>query len=144
MTQTIQEPICFWCRHFNVQLYNEHPSEFKCAVFPQEIPRAIVASRFDHRYAFEGDQGIRFELYRSKADLPNAIQEVLVAPEDYLAIMIRGLEESRAAGRAQPPLEVFSQNTEEDAMTMYLRLANAAIERRNRGENSLEEHQSDL
>jgi hypothetical protein len=47
-------PICPRCRHFNRETWT-------CSAFPEEIPVEILYSEFDHREAFEGDNGIRFE-----------------------------------------------------------------------------------
>lgn len=34
----------------------------KCVAFPQGIPKVILLNAIDHRKAFPGDHGIRFEL----------------------------------------------------------------------------------
>jgi hypothetical protein len=48
---------CDHCKHL---LY---PNEvgWKCAAFPDGIPRDIVENRHDHRTAYPGDQGLRWE-----------------------------------------------------------------------------------
>lgn len=37
------------------------PGNWKCAAFPGGIPEAIATDGADHREAFPGDGGIRFE-----------------------------------------------------------------------------------
>jgi len=50
-------PQCISCRHFD----GEDLSKNSCAAFPAGIPDAIMENRADHRRAFEGDGGIRYE-----------------------------------------------------------------------------------
>lgn len=59
---------CSNCVHFRDELEEvddredlEADSVFACAAFPQGIPAAILEERHDHRKAFKGDQGIRFD-----------------------------------------------------------------------------------
>ena len=39
-----------------------------CTAFPEGIPDAITEGLFDHRRAYPGDGGVRFELAEGKAD----------------------------------------------------------------------------
>lgn len=45
---------CFSCKH-------QTPRRRSCSAFPDEIPNAIWENEFDHRQAYPGDRGIRFE-----------------------------------------------------------------------------------
>lgn len=45
---------CVWCRHRSAD-------GRRCKAFPKGIPEAILSNRHDHRYAFDGDYGVRFE-----------------------------------------------------------------------------------
>lgn len=51
-------PICSGCTHFD-RKYKGHG--YRCTAFPDGIPREILESAADHRQAYAGDQGIRFE-----------------------------------------------------------------------------------
>jgi hypothetical protein len=51
-------PICLGCTHYQ---RSHQGYGFRCAAFPDGIPDAIIESRTDHRLAFVGDRGIRFE-----------------------------------------------------------------------------------
>lgn len=74
-------PQCLWCAHLKrslaVEDFPEMSETFTCSAFPDSIPRAIFANAHDHREAFEGDQGIRFEVLsadereRLELDEPN-------------------------------------------------------------------------
>lgn len=52
----IYSPICTSCRHLNLS------RQRSCKAFPDGIPQEIWSGQNDHRSAFEGDGGIRFEL----------------------------------------------------------------------------------
>lgn len=56
MTET---PQCFVCKHYLGP--GDHPEKMICAAFLFGIPQEIVWNEFDHRNAYEGDHGIRFE-----------------------------------------------------------------------------------
>ncbi|MCW8858054.1 MAG: hypothetical protein OQJ95_11870 [Kangiella sp.] len=45
---------CLICKHYIGVGY--------CAAFEDGIPAEIMTGKFDHHKAYEGDQGIRFEL----------------------------------------------------------------------------------
>jgi hypothetical protein len=49
-------PLCAVCTH-----YDRSSAGFQCAAFPKGIPAAILESTADHRLAFDGDGGTRFE-----------------------------------------------------------------------------------
>lgn len=50
---TIKTPICFGCKHFK--------GNMTCDAFPDGIPEDIRLSRHDHRDAYPGDNGVRYE-----------------------------------------------------------------------------------
>ena len=49
-------PDCIWCRRFR-----KAGELWCCEAFPSGIPRAILASKHDHRLAFDGDNGLTFQ-----------------------------------------------------------------------------------
>lgn len=51
---TIIAPMCVYCKHIAAE-------GLTCAAYPGGIPAAIVESRRDHRQAYRGDGGIRFD-----------------------------------------------------------------------------------
>lgn len=53
---TFLSPICYGCTHFRAK--DETPC---CDAFPDGIPVTILRSAVDHREAYPGDQGIRFD-----------------------------------------------------------------------------------
>jgi hypothetical protein len=59
-------PICLECSRLQGRRKNRSPS---CAAFPKGIPDAIYLGAFDHRSAYVGDKGIRFQLAEGKAVL---------------------------------------------------------------------------
>ena len=59
-------PICLECARLQCRGKNRVPS---CAAFPKGIPDAIYLGAFDHRTAYVGDKGIRFQLAEGKAVL---------------------------------------------------------------------------
>lgn len=56
----IVRPQCLDCRHFRRPPAGG-PGDVACDAFPAGIPREILLARHDHRRAFPGDRGIRFE-----------------------------------------------------------------------------------
>ena len=48
--------------------------DWSCSAFPSGIPEEITEERFDHRKAWEGDQGIRFE---ARPDAPAGVNAEL-------------------------------------------------------------------
>lgn len=57
MSQSYQ---CLLCKHFNF-------AGEGCAAFPAGIPPEILSGEFDHRKAYDGDGGIRWEPADDKA-----------------------------------------------------------------------------
>ena len=51
-------PQCYNCRNYEGQQ--------KCKAFEKEIPAAIFENRFDHRKAYEGDNGIQYKKVKVK------------------------------------------------------------------------------
>lgn len=51
MSQSYQ---CLLCKHFNL-------ASEGCAAFPLGIPEEILSGQHDHRKAYDGDGGIRWE-----------------------------------------------------------------------------------
>jgi len=49
---------CVKCRHLDE---DAPPGVFRCAAFPDGIPRSILLSKRDHRKPYKGDNGIQFE-----------------------------------------------------------------------------------
>lgn len=45
---------CLWCKH-------KWSGVLQCDAFPDGIPPEIVTGLHDHRQAFDGDGGIRYE-----------------------------------------------------------------------------------
>jgi hypothetical protein len=60
----ILPPMCLFCSRYN---HTTHPDEPDCEAFV-EIPDPIFRGEFDHRNAFPGDAGRRFELDQAVAD----------------------------------------------------------------------------
>jgi len=50
-------PLCHRCLHWRRDEFDG----FRCAAFPDGIPSAILEGDHDHREAYDGDGGIRFE-----------------------------------------------------------------------------------
>ena len=48
---------CAYCRH----LQGQRGATIICAAFPQGIPVEIVDNEFDHKQAYPGDHGTRWE-----------------------------------------------------------------------------------
>ncbi len=53
----VYSPVCMRCRHLDL----ENIEARRCRAFPDAIPNAIWTGEHDHRTAFPGDHGIRFE-----------------------------------------------------------------------------------
>ena len=49
-------PMCYSCVH-----YNDDDDDLTCGAFPDGIPEPILLSQFDHRYPYDGDDGVLFE-----------------------------------------------------------------------------------
>jgi hypothetical protein len=76
MTYSVYEPMCKYCKHFDVEQWlKNHSPEYwfgnglmggvSCAAFPypETIPNEIYYDYlFDHRFPYPKDKGIRFEL----------------------------------------------------------------------------------
>lgn len=58
-------PICTACTRLKL---GDDLDGWRCEAFPEGIPVEITEGGFDHRKAFRGDNGIRFELDPAKAD----------------------------------------------------------------------------
>lgn len=56
-------PICMVCKHLHDSI-----NSFTCDAFPDGIPQAIAMNGADHRDAFSGDNGIRFEVKEGVSD----------------------------------------------------------------------------
>jgi hypothetical protein len=68
--------ICPECRHFdqNAPLVNEAGKAapgWVCVAFPAGIPSSIATMAHDHRRAFDGDGGVRFEPLEGSKVSPN-------------------------------------------------------------------------
>lgn len=61
---------CVWCRH-------RWANGQRCEAFPNGIPEAIIRNRHDHREAYDGDSGVRFE--------PEEVEIEFVDPDDDIA-----------------------------------------------------------
>jgi hypothetical protein len=57
-------PICMMCSR-----RGRHDGKAICPAFPKGIPEEIYDRLFDHRYAFPGDGGIRFELEKGREEI---------------------------------------------------------------------------
>jgi hypothetical protein len=75
MTTSEKPPICLWCKHF------ARTNDLVCKAFPNEIPMPIQSGRNDHRSAYIGDGGLRFELAKG-LKLPEQYQEEVVPEEE--------------------------------------------------------------
>jgi hypothetical protein len=60
----ILPPMCLFCNHYN---HTGNHEDRDCTAFV-EIPDPIFRGEFDHRNAFPGDAGVRFELDQALAD----------------------------------------------------------------------------
>jgi len=100
--------ICLWCKHYN--------GDIRCAAFPAGIPEQLyplisgTMATFDHRYPYEGDNNIQFELeddfekikdnstIRLLAQQPQGIQGVY----NYLEILFKLYDKRREQGFMLP------------------------------------------
>ena len=53
------EPACFNCTHFRGMV----KGRVRCTAFPEGIPAELTVKGAIHDRPFQGDSGIRFELY---------------------------------------------------------------------------------
>lgn len=56
-------PMCLYCKHLIEPLEGRDV----CRAFPEGIPDEIYLEHYDHRKAFPGDKGIRFEAVDKRA-----------------------------------------------------------------------------
>ncbi len=56
---TFAVPVCFKCRHY--QGYQEQSRWYRCAAYPDGIPKDIILARNSHLEPYPGDNGIQFE-----------------------------------------------------------------------------------
>lgn len=57
---------CRFCVHFD----KENPHKLRCDAFPDGIPLEIAHNVVDHRFAFPGDNGIRYVSVPGKRKSP--------------------------------------------------------------------------
>ncbi len=50
--------LCFYCSRVDL---GDGTGKITCTAFPGGIPWALVATNFDHRQEWPGDNGVRFE-----------------------------------------------------------------------------------
>lgn len=62
----MQPPICYNCKHRQIST----AGPFFCDAFPDGIPGEIINNVADHREAFPGDDGIRFDPIDPALPLP--------------------------------------------------------------------------
>ncbi|WP_214110476.1 hypothetical protein [Acrocarpospora catenulata] len=60
MTVRIGGSQCTICKHFRTPILTDSPVG-TCAAFPKRIAAKILNDRFDHRNAYPGDHGVRWE-----------------------------------------------------------------------------------
>lgn len=53
--------MCLSCRHYDQATPSEVGGRAKCAAFPEGIPDGIWIGGLDHRKAYPGDRGTRFD-----------------------------------------------------------------------------------
>jgi len=69
-------PICWWCKHFNVQVF-EKEHKTTCEAFPDDIPEEIWINEVIHQTTYQGDNGIQFEKQENYDELPLALKLTL-------------------------------------------------------------------
>lgn len=126
MSQKFILPICWWCRHFDVVRFEEHPLIPMCKAFPQGIPEKIFASLHDHRFPFHNDQGIHVKAYKDEYQIMEFLRKSKVKPFKLLEIMLYGLEEMRRNGTATPEIDAQDDLPTETFVEMYLRVLREA------------------
>lgn len=126
-------PICYWCKHFNVEEHEKNPAiVHTCAAFPKGIPHKIISSSHDHRYSFTEDQGIRFEVNTNRDALASLVKRLPVEPYELLELMLYGIEEARRTGKISPPLEPENK-PKEPFLELYIRTFSKAQQDKNNG-----------
>lgn len=106
MTLDLREPpICFACSRLRSQRTQEGLQPV-CAAFPSGIPPEIFQDGYDHRLAFPGDSGIRFELLPRVSASEHLESYALGISTDDLRVLRRLKEKEYGASPLVHPLTV--------------------------------------
>jgi hypothetical protein len=106
MINMIMHPQCLCCKHSRNFIIensaNEDSSVHRCYAFPEGIPDDIFNSKFNHRFEYPGDKGIRFEAQDEFTDAMQAgnfiFDESLInvkLSKDYVMELMRKKHEER-------------------------------------------------